>query len=162
MVSILEKPDAETKDRARLLIQRATGVLQRAYRPYSKFMVASAVMTADGQVFTGTNKETAHYLGSHAEEVALDKMDDAGWRNPILMANVAALDGQPPRSCGCCGHCRQKVYEYASLSGYDIGVVLQPPGEPEPLIVRISNYLPLPFGPADFGVDCEEYRKPSR
>src|SRR3989344_8873358 len=132
-----EKIDAKKREQIEKVLEVARAAYHRAYQPYSKFMVGCAVLAADGRVFSGTNKETAHYLGSHAEEVSLDKMDDDGCRSPVLVASYGMLEGADrPGIIGSCGNCRQKIYEYASLSGCDVEGVVAPPGAREPRLLR--------------------------
>ena len=46
------------------LIQVALGEKDRAYAPYSHYRVGAAVLTADGQVYSGSNVENAAYPSS--------------------------------------------------------------------------------------------------
>ena len=43
------------------LLARADAVAERAYAPYSKFLVGCAVLTRDGRVIEGVNVENAAY-----------------------------------------------------------------------------------------------------
>ena len=43
------------------LINQAREATHRAYAPYSQFFVGSAVLMADGEIFTGSNQENASY-----------------------------------------------------------------------------------------------------
>ena len=41
------------------LLARADAVAERAYAPYSRYLVGAAVVARDGRVFEGTNVENA-------------------------------------------------------------------------------------------------------
>jgi len=54
------------------LIDDATKARERAYIPYSKFSVGAALLSDDGQIFTGCNIENASYgLTNCAESSAI-------------------------------------------------------------------------------------------
>ena len=91
------------------LIERAQGILDRAYVPYSGYRVGAALRTADGETFTGTNIETANFSNSlHAEEVALAEAIKNGHTEFTALAVVSgADDGVTP-----CGMCRQSLAEF--------------------------------------------------
>ncbi len=73
-----------------------------SYAPYSKFQVGAALLTEDGEVFTGCNVENASYGATNcAERTALFKAVSEGKRNFIKIA-VAAKDGSPAYPCGVC------------------------------------------------------------
>ena len=92
-------------DADRELLERADAVAQRAYAPYSKFLVGAAVRTRDGRVFEGVNVENAAYpLGICAEKTALAKAASEGARPGDV--NVLAVTASP------CGGCRQWFHEF--------------------------------------------------
>ncbi len=102
------KSPAETD--APQLIEAAAEARLRAVAPYSRFQVGAALLTAQGEIVTGANVESASYgLTCCAERVALFKALTAGKRNFVAIAVVArAPDGPMP-----CGACRQLLAEYA-------------------------------------------------
>jgi cytidine deaminase len=92
-------------DGDRELLERADAVAQRAYAPYSKFLVGAAVRTRDGRVFEGVNVENAAYpLGICAEKAALAKAVSEGVRPGDVEA--LAVTASP------CGGCRQWFHEF--------------------------------------------------
>ena len=87
------------------LFARAVEVAERAYAPYSSFLVGAAVRARDGRVFDGVNVENAAYpLGVCAEKVAIANAVVAGCRPGDLEA--IAITASP------CGGCRQWLYEF--------------------------------------------------
>jgi cytidine deaminase len=87
------------------LLARADAVAQRAYAPYSRYLVGAAVAARDGRVFEGANVENAAYpLGICAERAALARAVADGCR-PGDLAEIA-ITASP------CGGCRQWLYEF--------------------------------------------------
>jgi cytidine deaminase len=88
----------------RELYERARAIADRAYAPYSKFLVGAAVRARDGRVFEGVNVENAAYpLGVCAEKTALGRAVAEGCRPGDL--EVIAVTASP------CGGCRQWLHE---------------------------------------------------
>jgi cytidine deaminase len=89
----------------RELYERAVAAAQRAYAPYSGYLVGAAVLTRDGKVFEGVNVENAAYpLGMCAEKTALANAVVAGYGPGDLEA--IAITASP------CGGCRQWLHEF--------------------------------------------------
>lgn len=89
------------------LLAAAADVRRQAYAPYSKFLVGAAVLTADGEIFSGVNVENASYgLTRCAEQHAIGAMAAAGERELAAVA-VATENGVTP-----CGACRQVLREF--------------------------------------------------
>jgi cytidine deaminase len=87
------------------LYERAAAVAERAYAPYSNFLVGAAVRTRDGRVFEGVNVENAAYpLGICAEKAALARAVSEGYRPGEIEA--VAVTASP------CGGCRQWLQEF--------------------------------------------------
>jgi cytidine deaminase len=87
------------------LLARAETAAERAYAPYSKFLVGAVVLARDGRVFEGVNVENAAYpLGVCAEKTALGKAVSEGLRPGDI--EVVAVTASP------CGGCRQWLHEF--------------------------------------------------
>jgi len=107
----LTKRTAITFPSDRELIKRAQIARKSAHAPYSRFQVGSALLAADGRVFTGCNIENATYsLTMCAERVAIFKAASEGVREILKVVIVADTDTPTP-PCGCC---RQMIWEFAS------------------------------------------------
>ena len=90
---------------SRELYDRALAASERAYAPYSNYLVGAAVRTRDGQVFEGVNVENAAYpLGVCAEKSALVQAVSAGYRPGDIAA--IGITASP------CGGCRQGLHEF--------------------------------------------------
>jgi cytidine deaminase len=87
------------------LYERAVAIAERAYAPYSNYLVGAAVQTRDGRVFEGVNVENAAYpLGVCAEKSALVQAVAAG----CGPGDIAAIG----ITASPCGGCRQWLYEF--------------------------------------------------
>ena len=87
------------------LYERARAIAEKAYAPYSNYLVGAAVRARDGRVFEGVNVENAAYpLGICAERAALARAVADGCRPGDLEA--IGITASP------CGGCRQWLYEF--------------------------------------------------
>jgi cytidine deaminase len=87
------------------LYERAVAAAQRAYAPYSSYLVGAALRARDGRVFEGVNVENASYpLGICAERTAIAGAVVAGLGPGDLEA--IAITASP------CGGCRQWLHEF--------------------------------------------------
>jgi cytidine deaminase len=87
------------------LVDKAVAISERAYAPYSNYLVGAVVRTNDGREFTGVNVENAAYpLGICAEKAALSAAATAGYRPGDIVA--IGVNASP------CGGCRQWLHEW--------------------------------------------------
>jgi cytidine deaminase len=94
----------------RELVEAAQKAKRHAYTPFSEFKVGAALLTADGQFFTGCNIENSSYsLTMCAERVAIFKAISHDALNFKAMAIVSDDPGFTPP----CGACRQVVSDLA-------------------------------------------------
>lgn len=141
-------------DTARL-IAAARAAAAHAHAPYSRFAVGAAIRTATGEVVVGANLENASYgLSLCAEAVALGAANAGG-----LLAHVreiaivgGAMDGAGEAPVRPCGRCRQMLNEAAQLGARDLLVHCAGLAGAAVETHRLSDLLPLAFGPADLGL----------
>lgn len=94
------------------MFDAAVAAMNHAYAPYSRYPVGATVRSESGRVYAGCNVENAAYpQGWCAETSAIAAMVTAGERRITAVLTVATgeLVGT------CCGGCRQKLREFASL-----------------------------------------------
>jgi cytidine deaminase len=119
------------------LYERACGVRERAYVPYSHFPVGAVLVAEDGRSFEGVNVENGSYgLTICAERSACVRAVSEGAQRFTAIGvstHASAQTGSP------CGACRQFLSEF----GLDLVVVYRRAGEvvAEPL----SALLPAAF-----------------
>ena len=92
------------------LIRMALAARERAYAPYSDFMVGAALRAEDGRIFTGCNVENAAYGATIcAERTAIFKAVSEGHRD----FETLVIAGRSDDYCVPCGTCRQVMMEFA-------------------------------------------------
>lgn len=96
---------------ASTLLASATAAAAKAYAPYSRFQVGCALLTAQGNLFTGCNVENASYgLTICAERNTIFRaVAEEGPGMKIAELAVIALGHEFPP----CGACRQVIAEFA-------------------------------------------------
>lgn len=123
------------------LVALARKAKEFAYVPYSHFRVGAAVLTAEGEVFTGCNIENASYGGTVcAERTALFKAISEG---KTRIAKIAVIGDMEDYTYPC-GICRQVIAEY----GTDIEVIVAK-GNGEFRVHKLSELLPYAFTERD-------------
>ena len=124
------------------LVQKAIGMQNFSYCPYSDFPVGAALLCEDGTVFTGCNVESAAYGSTIcAERTALLKAVSEGHRDDWLTMAVA---GRGEDFCWPCGSCRQMLYEFAPELR-----ILAVRGDGSFEEAKLSELLPRGFGAAN-------------
>jgi cytidine deaminase len=122
------------------LFTAAKAAQSRAYVPYSRFHVGSAILADDGKVYAGCNVENAAYpSGTCAEAGAIAAMILGGGtaiREIVVIGDGAGL-------CTPCGNCRQRIREFAKP---DVPVHVAGP-EGIRRSFTLADLLPASFGP---------------
>lgn len=95
------------------LIHLAKKAQENSYSPYSKFAVGAALLTEEGDIFTGCNIENISYgLSNCGERTAIFKMiADKGPKTKIKAIAVSTKADIP---CAPCGACRQVILEFST------------------------------------------------
>lgn len=109
------------------LLENARSAASGAYSPYSCFQVGAAVLTADGDIFTGANVENASYgLTICAERVAIFRAVVESAAPMVAIAISCPALGEDERTSlrMPCGACRQVMSEFAGLGGEEDLIVL--------------------------------------
>ena len=119
------------------LLQHAMKARENAVATFSGFKVGAALLTAEGEVYSGCNIENATYgLSVCAERVALWKALSEGER---IFARIAVATGAE-RPAAPCGACRQLLWEFCG----DLEVVLgNASGVKE--VHHLAELFPQPF-----------------
>ena len=121
------------------LLQQAKEVSVNAYAPYSKFKVGAALITENGEVFSGCNVENASYgLTFCAERSAIAAMIANGHKK----FEAIAIYAQSATDCYPCGACRQWMYEF----GKEAQVIVEDEDH-NPRVISVQELLPKAFGP---------------
>ncbi|QQS42796.1 MAG: cytidine deaminase [Acidobacteriota bacterium] len=90
------------------LISDAQAARENAFAPFSGFRVGAALLSKDGEIFTGCNVESATYgLTMCAERVAIFKAVSEGVSEFESIAVVTGAQRLTPP----CGACRQVIWE---------------------------------------------------
>ncbi len=129
------------------LIRMALAARERAYAPYSDFMVGAALRAEDGRIFTGCNVENAAFTPtSCAERTALFKAVAEGVTRCTDIAVVGARRGEVNKQITSpCGVCRQALFEFG---GPELNVIMAK--SPDAFIERSMDYLgPFGVGPSN-------------
>lgn len=92
-----------------VLISYAKKAMGNAYAPYSGFSVGAALLTTDGEIFTGCNVENASFGATIcAERCAILKAISEGYTSFEKIAIVSSADDLTFP----CGICRQFLSEF--------------------------------------------------
>ena len=123
------------------LIEAARTARERAYAPYSRFLVGAAVLTAAGHVYLGCNIENAAYPSTNcAERVAMQNAWAAGDRNIVALAVIADTPG-PVSPCGGCRQVMAELAPHAVIYLCNLQGAVQ--------TTSVAALLPGAFDPAD-------------
>jgi cytidine deaminase len=126
------------------LIALAKEARKNAYVPYSGFRVGAALLTKEGQVYTGCNIENAAYTPSNcAERTAFFKAVSEGVREFEAIAIVGgAVEEISEDVTAPCGVCRQVMQEFCDPDTFRI-VLGKADGSYD--VYLLKELLPLGF-----------------
>lgn len=124
------------------LIKKAIEMLNFSYAPYSNFHVGAALLTSEGEIYTGCNIENAAYGPSNcAERTAIFKAVSEGKKEFEAIAVVGGKNGKIENFCPPCGVCRQVLAEFCKK---DFEIVLAKSTN-EYKIITLEQLLPESF-----------------
>ncbi len=90
-------------------MEQAAAAQANAYVPYSQYAVGAALLTGDGEIFTGVSVENASYgLAVCAERVAIWRAVSEGAR----VFTALAVVGPDNAATSLCGACKQVLGEF--------------------------------------------------
>lgn len=124
------------------LIKKAIEMLNFSYAPYSNFHVGAALLTSEGEIYTGCNIENAAYGPSNcAERTAIFKAVSEGKKEFEAIAVVGGKNGKIENFCPPCGVCRQVLAEFCKK---DFKIILAKSTD-EYKIMTLEQLLPESF-----------------
>ncbi len=106
---------SELPEEAQSLMNQAIEIRKKAYAPYSRFRVGTAILLENGKVILGSNQENAAYpSGLCAERVAIYNVGANYPEVKILKMAISATSDNNPNITPIppCGSCRQSIAEF--------------------------------------------------
>ena len=129
---------------AEKLMETAIEQLQYSYAPYSGFRVGAALLTSEGEIYTGCNIENASYTPTNcAERTAIFKAVSEGKRKFKAIAIVGGKNGELTNYTAPCGVCRQVMMEFCNPEEFKI---ILGRSKEDYKIYTLGELLPLGFG----------------
>ena len=129
------------------LIETAIAQLDYSYTPYSNFKVGAALLTKNGDIYTGCNIENAAYTPTNcAERTAFFKAVSEGVRDFQAICIVGGKDGVLTEYAAPCGVCRQVMMEFCNPKTFQIILALD---KERYDIYTLEELLPQGFGPSN-------------
>ena len=129
------------------LVNLALQARERAYVPYSNFMVGAALLTKSGKVYTGCNIENAAYTPTNcAERTAFFKAISEGEMEFDKIAIVGGPREGIEKHTYPCAVCRQVMIEFCDPKEFNVIVAIDADDYREH---TLEELLPYGFGPSD-------------
>jgi len=130
------------------LMLQSFNIRDKAYAPYSEFLVGAALLLENGEIVSGNNQENACYpSGLCAERTAIYSAGANFPNVPILSIALSAksLKHQLVKPTPPCGACRQAIAEYELKQDEPIEIYFM--GETGKVVKSgsLANLLPLVF-----------------
>ncbi len=133
----------------KLLLESARKVTEKAYAPYSEFLVGAVAKLVNGEILKGTNQENASYpVGVCAERalLAATAMLESNIGINTMAIAYHNLNGESDKPVSPCGMCRQSLHEYEERTKQPIRLILSGMTGKVYIIERAGLLLPLSFG----------------
>ena len=133
------------KDQIEALIDKAIGMMDYSYVPYSHFHVGAALLAKNGTVYGGCNIENAGYTPSNcAERTAFFKAVSEGVTEFDAICIVGGMKKTLSGFTAPCGVCRQVMMEFCDPEEFQI---ILASSKEQYKIFTLKELLPLGFGP---------------
>jgi len=131
------------------LVEKAYGICEKAYAPYSKFKVGAAAILSNGEVILGSNQENIAYpSGLCAERVALfyagANFSDQSVKTLCIVAKGDLLPMD--KLLSPCGACRQVMLETEIRQSEPYRVILVSQNKRTIIFSSAKDLLPFAFG----------------
>lgn len=127
-----------------ILIEKAFSMLDFSYVPYSRYTVGAALLTEDGDIYTGCNIENAAFGPSNcAERTAIFKAVSEGVKDFRAIAVVGGPQKKVTDYCAPCGVCRQVLREFCDQDF----IVILAKSKTDFKVFTLSQLLPESFKP---------------
>lgn len=132
------------------LLSAAGSIRENAYAPYSNYKVGAALLTKQGEIFTGVNNEFATYSETgHAEGNAIANAICSGAANDNrTFIKALAVVHEGGSESGPCGRCRQCIKEHAD----NALIIVSDSKLEKPWTTSLQELFPNAFGPTDLGI----------
>ncbi|MCL2611233.1 MAG: cytidine deaminase [Defluviitaleaceae bacterium] len=129
------------------LVDIAIKQTEKSYSPYSNFTVGCALLTKDGEIYTGANIENAAFSPTLcAERVAFASSIHAGNTKFIAIAIAGFKRGEEEGHTFPCGMCRQTMAEFVDK---DFKLYIAKNKKGEYTEHTFEELLPYSFGKSD-------------
>lgn len=150
-VVVYENP-LELEEIERKLLLKAKEGQEKAYAPYSNFLVGAAVLLQNGEILNGGNQENAAYPACICAERTVLSAATALYPNikPLMIAVVVKnINKIQERPAAPCGECRQYIFELESRFNFAIPIIMQAESNKIYKVNSSSELLPLAFSKND-------------
>jgi cytidine deaminase len=140
---------AELPEEIQQLVAVAETATEKAYAPYSKFIVGAAVLMTDGTISKGANQENAAYSnGVCAERAALAgiHIDDESPKIKAIAITYYEETKLNEMPLAPCGMCRQTILEMQHRQQAPIHIYMCSPSGQVILVEDAEFLLPFSFG----------------
>lgn len=126
------------------LIEKAFGMLDFAYVPYSRYTVGAALLAKNGNIYTGCNIENVTFGATNcAERTAVFKAVSEGVKDFKAIAVVGGPQKKITGWCTPCGICRQVLREFCDKDF----IFILAKSKSEYKIMTMDEILPESFKP---------------
>ena len=134
------------------LAEAARKVTEKAYAPYSNFLVGAVAKLDNGETISGTNQENASYPAGFCAERSL--LSTAASTHPGVAIETMAvtynnLKGDSDTPVSPCGICRQVISEFQNRYQKPIRIILSGMKGKVQIIDNAGYLLPLAFSSED-------------